>query len=114
MGGMRLNTVRFRHTQGHVELAMPKGSQLLKVHQSGSGYWFADMVSPDTEDEEVLRLFIATMRDTTAQIDADWECVGHTTTNSGTRAYVFRDKPKRKPGRPKKAAKTPPVDADPA
>tara|TARA_S200002703_G_scaffold143894_1_gene137190 strand:+ start:701 stop:1036 length:336 start_codon:yes stop_codon:yes gene_type:complete len=111
---MRLCSVRFRHTNGNVELVMPKGSHLLQVHQSGSGYWFADLMAPDTTDEEPLRLFIATMRDTTAQIDAGWECVGHTTTHAGTRAYVFYDRPKRKPGRPKKAAKTPPVDADPA
>lgn len=111
MGRMSLCSVRFRHTNGHVELVMPKGSHLLQVHQSGSGYWFADLMAPETSEEEPLRLFIATMRDTTAQIEAGWECVGHTTTNSGTRAYVFHQRPKRQPGRPRKAATAPAVDA---
>ena len=117
MGGVKkLLSVRFRHTMGPIDLVQPKGSTLLNVHQSGSGYWFADLLCPDTNQKEPFRLLVVSMRDTTARIDAGWECVGHATTHSGRRCYVFHDKPVRKVskvGRPRKAATPPPIDHAP-
>jgi hypothetical protein len=111
MGGVtKLHSVQFRGRVGPVDLVMPKGSTLLQVHQSGSGYWYADLLCPETDEEEPLRLLIVSIRDTAARIEAGWECVGHSQTHGGTRVYVFYDKPRRKPGRPKKAATPPPVD----
>lgn len=114
MGGVtKLHSVQFRGRPGPVDLVMPKGSTLLRVHQSGSGHWYADLLCPETDDEEPLRLLLVSMRDTAARIEAGWECVGHSQTHGGTRVYVFHDKPVRKvskPGRPKKAATPPPVD----
>jgi hypothetical protein len=114
MGGVKkLLSVRFRHTMGPIDLVQPKGSTLLQVHQSGSGYWFADLLCPETDEEEPLRLLVVSMKDTNARIEAGWECVGHASTHGGRRVYVFHDKPVRKVskvGRPKKAATPPPVD----
>jgi len=120
MGGVRIYSLQFRKNSGHVELQKPTGSQLLRVHQSGSGYWFADCVGPaDAQGTEPLDLWLLGERDGPADLDmADLECMGHATSHQGRTAYVFHKRPapaappKRKPGRPKKAATPPPVDAD--
>ena len=117
MAGMRrLHTVRFRQSNGVVEVMHPKGSTLLRVHQSGSGYWFADLLAPVTTELEPLRLWLVSHRDTQTDIDPAWECVGHATSHQGHRTYVFH-KPKapakRKPGRPRKTAPVPPTHDGP-
>jgi len=116
-----IHTAQFRQNDGPVTLQIPKGSQLLKVHQSGSGYWFADCLAPEKSDGlEPLELLLIT--DKAASVDLDlsvWSCVGHATSHQGRRCYVFHKAStppapaNRKPGRPRKAAQTPPVDVKP-
>jgi len=73
-----IHTAQFRQNDGPVTLQIPKGSQLLKVHQSGSGYWFADCLAPEKSDGlEPLELLLIT--DKAASVDLDlsvWSCVG--------------------------------------
>lgn len=117
MDGMRrIYSIRFRKSHGPVDLVQPKGSTMLRVYQSGSGYWFADMLAPAlSHDEEPLRLWLVSNKDKLLDIDDSWQCVGDSVTHQERRVYVFQQtsKPaKRKPGRPRKAAKAPPIDAD--
>lgn len=115
-----IHTAQFRQNDGAVTLHIPKGSQLLKVHQSGSGYWFADFLAPaDADGLEPMKLLLISEKATSVDLDLSvWSCVGNATSRQGRRCYVFHKRPapaappKRKPGRPKKAATPPPVDAD--
>ena len=112
---MHMHSVQFRGKSDCVNLVQPKGSRLLRVHQTGSGYWIADMLSPsDADGEESLSLLLITNKDHQREIAEHWPCVGHSTTAQGRRVYVFQQVPqpaKRKAGRPRKAAASSPVDA---
>jgi hypothetical protein len=114
VGMMRMHSVQFRHHSGPVDLVQPKGSKLLRVYQSGSGYWFADMLSPEmAHEEEPLRLWLISHKDTQTSIGDNWQCVGDSVNHQERRVYVFQQTSapaKRKPGRPRKAAQKPPVD----
>ena len=117
MDGMkRIYSIRFRKSHGPVDLVQPKGSKLLRVHQSGSGYWFADMLAPAlSHEEEPLRLWLVSNKDKLLDMDDSWHCVGDSVSKQGLHLYVFHKQAtpaKRKPGRPRKAAKAPPIDAD--
>ena len=111
---MHMHSVQFRNKMGRVQLVQPQGSRLLRVHQTGSGYWIADMLTPSNADgEEPLELWLITNRDQQQAMPDDWHCVGHSHTNQGLRVYVFQQVPqpaKRKAGRPRKAAASSPVD----
>jgi hypothetical protein len=117
VGGVKVHGIRFRHSGGPVTLQQPKGSQMLRVNQNPSGFWCCDVLAPaNATDTEPVELWLLGRRQGTVDLDmSQWSCVGWATSQAGETTYVFHKQPaKRKPGRPKKAAKTPPVDADPA
>jgi hypothetical protein len=114
MGGVKIYTVSFRTTIGQLTISAPEGGQLLRVHQMGSGRWVAHILAAEDAGVESRKLWMMTSHGENHVMDmGKATCVGYGTSTQGRTVYVFDPAPavaKKKPGRPKKAATTPPVD----